>query len=143
MKVAERWISGNFTSADRKVTSHQRRSDRNLSSIPAQISELAHFVAISESSERSLASVNLLGAEAQKKDFLRASRRVTTAPADVFSSRAAILERAQSIMGCSVGFPREELQLFLAGNCISAIPSQLFLLDRLTVLSLRKSLFPT
>jgi hypothetical protein len=37
----------------------------------------------------------------------------------------------------AVGYAREDIQLYLAGNQISRVPVQLLSLDKLTVLSLR------
>ena len=107
--------------------------------IPSQISELAHFVAIPENAERVLASTANTG-PAGVNDNLRFLRRSTTTPARDFSSgvRPSFMGRTRSIADPTVGSAREELRLFLAGNRIREIPPQLFLLDRLTVLSLRK-----
>lgn len=44
---------------------------------------------------------------------------------------------APAILGSGVGVARHDLQLYLAGNEITRLPTELFHLDKLTFLSLR------
>ncbi|KIJ65103.1 hypothetical protein HYDPIDRAFT_89235 [Hydnomerulius pinastri MD-312] len=98
-------------------------SNQQLKSIPASIGDLSSFFVTPELSEHTLFSG-------------RSFTRVNTAPA-VESSRTRSFERTQSIKDS--GKERHVLQLYLVGNSITSLPPQLFTVQNITVLSLRKN----
>lgn len=98
----------------------------NLAFIPKKISDLRNFVVLPEISER----VN--GG--------RLFTRITTAPpgpSGLF--RSSITDRTRSIADASVGLDKDAIHLYLSGNRIRSLPSELFSLKRMTVLILRSS----
>lgn len=67
--------------------------------------------------------------------------RVATAPASADGSFPRLFgERTRTFLDASLGLPREELRLNLAVNMITQIPLEMFNLQKLTILSLRKYL---
>ncbi|KAJ8469599.1 hypothetical protein ONZ45_g16841 [Pleurotus djamor] len=111
--------------------------NKNLTYIPEHaLRDLQGFRALPEKAEL-LNAKKFLGT-AQLPGERRQFHRVSTAPAsttnDLFPS---FPERTSSAASINVGLPREEIQLFLSRNKIIFLPSLLFQIDRLTVLSLR------
>ncbi|KAJ7765377.1 hypothetical protein DFH07DRAFT_810328 [Mycena maculata] len=94
----------------------------NLSTIPRQFWQDVHrFCALLEPSKTSqIASLASPSQPPSTRQFIRS----ITAPA---------------VLGSGLGFARQEIQLFLAGNQISRLPVQLLYLEKLTVLSLRNN----
>jgi hypothetical protein len=115
------------------------KSSYNLTSIPKRISELGNFFVIPAKSEQAHASWT--GSAYMGSNGGRLFTRTATAPAstinDFFASRASANLRTSSIKDVSVGLPREEIQLFLAGNQIRSLPRELFYLQKMTVLIMR------
>ncbi|THV05480.1 hypothetical protein K435DRAFT_834829 [Dendrothele bispora CBS 962.96] len=87
-----------------------------------------------------LRDLNLLYVPSEKDERAHTSssqafQRTLTEPALPFG-RSGTFNRTRSVT-CNSGFPRHEVQLFLASNKISSLPHQLFDLNKLTFLSLR------
>ncbi|GLB41785.1 putative leucine-rich repeats, typical (most populated) subfamily protein [Lyophyllum shimeji] len=109
--------------------------DHNLTFIPDSfVDDLAAFYVPPESSEL----INSAPWPVMSPHN-RPLTRVATEPAINAENATRYLERSRSAALVSFGLPREKLQLFLSSNQISTLPSSLFSLQNLTVLSLRSN----
>ena len=118
-------------------------SGHALTTIPPSISDLANLVVLSKSR---LTPRKRLPSTLQT----RAPTRVVSAPVSFTSQQRPSMNRASTSASCPTAKCKEpvesdafrqqhsEIQLYLARNHISKLPSQLFLLKGLIVLSLRK-----
>ncbi|RDB23747.1 Leucine-rich repeat-containing protein 10B [Hypsizygus marmoreus] len=107
--------------------------NHNLTHIPDDfISDLSNFYIPPESSE-------LINSSPQRQAASggRQLGRVATAPPSNTTTGPRLFPRTHSAATPSFGLPREKLQLFLSGNRIFVLPTLLFTLQNLSVLSIR------